>query len=290
MPRIENLFIYPVKSCGTIPLTSVEIGPQGFLNDRRWIIVDGAGEKLTQREQPRLARVDVILADGALTLSSAGHGSVTISVDERPTQSQRVNVWGDDSPGLIEHGGACDWISSYLGLEAKILRFDDGDRREVGETWGGTSGATIQFPDCTPLHVTTLSSLAALNEWRREEGIGDSPMDRFRPNIVLSGTEAWEEDSWPALSGPNGIRLDVVRPTSRCRTTLVDQGTADVEANGNLHVLTKHRLFKNYVGRPGAFFGVQTLVEGCSGKRLQVGDELEICEQGQGLPGVPRLF
>ncbi|MEZ5701143.1 MAG: MOSC N-terminal beta barrel domain-containing protein [Burkholderiaceae bacterium] len=38
--RIEQLWIYPVKSCAGIALTEVELTPTGLRGDRQWMVVD----------------------------------------------------------------------------------------------------------------------------------------------------------------------------------------------------------------------------------------------------------
>jgi uncharacterized protein YcbX len=170
------------------------------------------------------------------------------------------------------------------------LRFDESKRREVVPEWGGgLSHAHIAFNDCLPVLITNTKSLDALNDWRTEEGLEPCGMDRFRPNIVVTGAAPWEEDSWPAVSGPDGVHLDITRPCSRCAVPNNDQSTGIPEERGNLQLLSARRLFKNYLGRPGAYFGVQALVTGCEGKVIRVGDVLEPAQQSAGLPSPPRF-
>jgi uncharacterized protein YcbX len=171
-----------------------------------------------------------------------------------------------------------------------LLRFDESRRRDVVPEWGGgESGAHIAFNDCLPILITNTRSLDALNDWRTEQGLAPCPMDRFRPNIVVTAHTAWEEDEWPAVAGGEGIHLDITRPCSRCTVPNNDQETGRPESEGNLQILSKRRLFKNYLGRPGAFFGVQSLVQGCEGRSIAVGDQLQVAPQSLSLPSTPRL-
>lgn len=288
---VTSLHVYPVKGCKGIDLQEATFGPRSLRLDRHWIIIDADGEKITQREEPRLALIRTLIKDDTLTLSADGHGRTHIDLNTVPERARNVDVWGDDSPGLVERHEASQWLSEFLKQPVTLLRFDESKTREVVPEWGGgKSGAHIAFNDCLPVLITNTKSLDALNDWRAEEGLSPCDMDRFRPNIVVTGSEPWEEDSWPALSGQNGVQLDITRPCSRCAVPNVEQKTGVPEERGNLQVLSKRRLFKNYLGRPGAYFGVQALVSGCAGRQIRVGDVLEPAEQSTDLPSVPRFL
>jgi uncharacterized protein YcbX len=287
---VASLHVYPVKGCKAIDLQEATFGPRSLQYDRHWIIVDAEGEKLTQREEPRLALIQTEIRDDTLTMSVDGHGRSHIDVNTIPEQERNVDVWGDDSPGLVERQEASQWLSDFLRQPVTLLRFNEDKRRDVVPEWGGgESRAHIAFNDCLPVLITNTKSLDALNDWRAEEGLDPCTMDRFRPNIVVTGPGAWEEDEWPAISNGSGLHLDITRPCSRCQVPNVDQRTGVPEQRGNLHVLGKRRLFRNYLGRPGAFFGVQALVSGCEGRRIKVGEAFEPTDQSADLPGVPRF-
>ena len=288
---VAGLHVYPVKACKAIDLQEATFGPRSLKYDRHWIIVDAEGEKLTQREEPRLALIHTQIKDDTLTLSADGHGRTHIDINTVPEKAKNVDVWGDDSPGLIERKEASEWLSHFLRQPVTLLRFDESKQRPVVPEWGGgRTTAHIAFNDCLPVLITNTRSLDALNDWRAEDGLQPCRMDRFRPNIVVTANEAWEEDTWPAVSNGSGIHLDVTRPCSRCKVPNNDQQTGVPEPEGNLHVLGRRRSFKNYLGRPGVFFGVQALVTGCEGRALRVGDRLEPADQAPGLPPVPRFM
>ncbi len=289
--KVASLHVYPVKGCRGIDLQEAEFGTRSLKYDRHWIVVDAEGEKITQREEPRLALIKIEIKDETLTLSADKHGRAHIAIKDVPEQERHVDVWGDDSPGLVERPEASQWLTDFLRQPVTLLRFNESKLREVVPEWGGgESKAHIAFNDCLPVLITNAKSLDALNDWRAEEGLAPCNMDRFRANIVVTGPQAWEEDTWPAISNGIGIRLDITRPCSRCGVPNVDQETGISEERGNLHVLGKRRHFKNYLGRPGAYFGVQALVMGCEGKLIRVGDEFEPADHAAGLPGVPRFI
>jgi uncharacterized protein YcbX len=71
------------------------------------------------------------------------------------------------------------------------------------------------------LLITTESSLEDLNRRMIERGKQPIPMSRFRPNIVIAGTEAWAEDHWLEVE-IGSMRFDLVKPCARCTITTVE--------------------------------------------------------------------
>lgn len=65
-------------------------------------------------------------------------------------------------------------------------------RRAVDANYAVHSGDVVSFADGYPLLLTTTASLADLNT-RLDTPL---PMDRFRPNVVVSEADAWAEDAW----------------------------------------------------------------------------------------------
>ena len=63
------------------------------------------------------------------------------------------------------------------------------------------------------------ASLAKLNELLGEEQA--VPMQRFRPNVVVAGTQPWEEDDWETytISGPAHApcKFSATMPCDRCK-------------------------------------------------------------------------
>src|SRR6202042_2850666 len=95
---VGSLFVYPVKSCRGIAVDEAEVGRRGFRHDRRWMIVDAAGEFVTQRTEPRLALVDVAIdpEHAALRLAAPGLGTLTLDIAPRHGARVRARVWHDE--------------------------------------------------------------------------------------------------------------------------------------------------------------------------------------------------
>ena len=69
---LESVHLYPIKSCaGIAPAEALPI-ETGFDLDRAWMVVDGAGEFVTQRELPRMALIRPTLKGEELILRAPG--------------------------------------------------------------------------------------------------------------------------------------------------------------------------------------------------------------------------
>jgi uncharacterized protein YcbX len=86
----------------------------------------------------------------------------------------------------------------------------------------GLEGDVVSFADGYPLLIAAASSLDDLNG-RLAEPV---PMNRFRPNVVVSGTAPWAEDGWRRLAIGNVV-LRIPKPCARCTVTTIDQRTAE---------------------------------------------------------------
>jgi uncharacterized protein len=200
MARIAGLFIYPVKSCAGVALTEAVLTETGLDLDRAWMVVDEHGEYVTQRELPRLALVRPTLKH-EVVLRAPGMLALHLAIDtvEEPV---KVRIWGDEVSAFDMGDTAAQWFSDFLGRKLRLVRFDPDHRRLSSMQWTGGVEAPNQFSDGYPVLVVSEASLASLNERLTAAGHGAVGMERFRPNIVLSGLEAHDEDRLPALPHP----------------------------------------------------------------------------------------
>jgi uncharacterized protein YcbX len=288
--EVTSLHIYPVKSCAGIDLSTAVITPKGFEYDRNWMIVDPTGNKLTQRECPAMVQIEPHIERDVLLLHARNISPLVIPLKSLQLTPCEVEIWGDRCQALDEGNRAARWISQVLQKDLRIVRFHPDHTRAVDSAWSGYTGAHTAFADMLPFLITAEESLAALNQEREKMELLPTPMNRFRPNIVIRGAGPYGEDQIPALRLPGtNAKLELVRPCSRCVIVDTDQDTGVKESKGNLRVLGAQRKFKNYKGESGVMFGVQALPLGAEGQTVSVGDVLSIEEQTEGLPPLPRL-
>jgi uncharacterized protein len=219
--RLTGLTVYPIKSARGIPLLESELDEFGLRYDRRWMVVDDSGTFLSQRSHPRLALVATSIEDGALRIEAPGMPQLETSLDPSPTVATRVRVWNDRCAATWLGERTARWFSDFLGLPCNLVHMADEIVRPADRSYA-PEGTRVSFADAFPFLIISEASLADLNR-RLTEPV---PMNRFRPNLVIAGSEPYAEDEWDRVE-INGIRLRVVKPCDRCVVTTTDQATAE---------------------------------------------------------------
>ncbi|MFJ1646272.1 MOSC domain-containing protein [Streptomyces sp. NPDC088258] len=294
---LHALWVHPVKSmAGHTPAGAV-VEPWGLAGDRRWTLIDGTGKAVTQRQQPRLALIAVEpRPDGGVRLSGPGLEPLTVAVPPAGGPAGRttggsaavgttvVDIFGTRVESVPAAAGPSDVhrrLSRYLGVEVRLVHLDDPARRRPVDPDYGRPGETVSFADGFPLLVTTLASLDALNALVRQ---GDHPaeaplpMDRFRPNLVVAGTEPWAEDGWRRIA-VGEVTFRVAKPCGRCVITTTDQRTAE-RGREPLRTLGRHRRFDGRL-----VFGQNLVPEGTG--TLRAGDPVTVLERRAPAPADP---
>jgi len=273
---VSQLFVFPVKGCRGITLREATLAATGLeidgIGDREWVIVDGDSEFLSQREHPKLALVDTRYTPSSLRLKAPGMLQLEV-----PFASEgdvvKARVW-DDTVSAVTQGEIADaWFSNYLGVSARLLRFDPEHTRLASHRWTGKDDAPYKFADAFPLLVTSEASLADLNRRLQQRGLAAIDMQRFRPNLVLAGIEAYEEDYVDRIRIGDAV-LRVVKPCARCSVPGVDPATGE-------HSSVVPDLLATYRGRTGGepqgvMFGVNAIVESGAGSLLRAGSAAEV--------------
>ncbi len=225
---LASLHIHPVKSCGGIAIPEGLLIETGLEFDRAWMVVDEHGDMLTQRELPKMALIQPTLRHSDIVLRAPGMLALHLQLDavEAPT---RVRVWNDVVKAYDMGDLAAQWFSDSLGRKLRLARFDPEEKRLSDLKWTGALAAENAFADAFPLLVANSASLADLNARLAARGAAPVTMNRFRPNLVLDGLAAWDEDSIDEITlatdeGPVLLRL--VKPCTRCSIPNVDPATA----------------------------------------------------------------
>ncbi|WP_225783696.1 MOSC domain-containing protein [Xenophilus sp. Marseille-Q4582] len=230
---IARLIVYPVKSCAGVDLPESLLVETGLEFDRAWMVVDEAGEFVSQRELPRMALIRPQMKHTEMVLRAPGMLALHIAYDrvEAPVQA---TVWKDTVAAFDMGDVAAQWFSDFLSApghprKLRLVRFDPAHRRLSSRKWTGEVEAEVQFADGFALLVAGDGSLAELNERLAAAGHGPVGMERFRPNIVLAGVAPHDEDRLEMMhvrTGEGVARLQPVKPCSRCPIPDIDPATA----------------------------------------------------------------
>ncbi len=227
---IAALYLHPIKSCAGLAVDEALLIETGLQLDRAWMVTDANGGMITQRQQPRLALVQLTLRADDMVLRAPGMLALHVSLDavEEPT---RARVWNDEVKAYDMGRLASQWFSDFLDQPARLLRFDPEQKRLSDPAWAGDVQAENAFGDGFPLLVASRASLDDLNQRLAARGAAGVSMPRFRPNLVLDGLQAYDEDSLDELqidTGEGPVRLKLVKPCARCSIPNVDLETAVV--------------------------------------------------------------
>ena len=229
---IARLFVYPIKSCAGVELPEALLTETGLEFDRAWMVVDANNEFVTQRELPRMALIRPQLKHMEMVLRAPGMLALHIAFD-RVEQPVRVKVWNDEVAAYDMGDIAAQWFSDFLSepgrpQKLRLARFDPEQKRLSSLQWTGGVEAQNHFADGFALLVASEASLAELNDKLVAAGHAAVGIERFRPNIVLAGIEAQDEDRLETMhiaTGEGEARLQPVKPCSRCPIPDIDPAT-----------------------------------------------------------------
>ncbi|WP_368497365.1 MOSC domain-containing protein [Marinobacter sp. 2_MG-2023] len=214
--KVHSLHIYPVKSLTGIQVSSLEMDDFGPKGDRRWMVVDTDRNFVTQRATPELAKITTSVSDAGVNIHIPGEGDFALKATG---EELRVLVWRDWVKAQEGESDASEALSRFCGKDLRFVYMPDSSFRRV-DAGRVTEYRRVGFADGFPFLITSLASLKELN------GRLEVPVDmrRFRPNIVVEGAAAWQEDRWcELLIGEQ--RFSIVKPCSRCVLTTVDPDT-----------------------------------------------------------------
>ena len=232
--QIAELWIYPVKSCAGIAVQQARLSRHGLEWDRHWMVVAPNGEFLTQRSHPRMALIRPEITHEYLLLHFAGQSSLQIPLRAQGDKCQ-ARVWNDwvQAWDLGEWAApARAWLSQVLGMDCRLVRFDPSQPRQASERWVADGDAPVHFADGYPLLVLSQSAVDELNQRLVQAGKAAVDARRFRPNIVIAGIQAHDEDRVEQLDvlddllKLSGLNLRPCKPCTRCPIPDIDPDTA----------------------------------------------------------------
>ncbi|MCO7240656.1 MOSC domain-containing protein [Aeromicrobium sp. CnD17-E] len=279
-PTVASLWRYPVKSCRGESLARVEVEPWGLAQDRRWMVVDPAGGMVTARELNRLLVVHATLTDDGLRLTVPGAAAVDVPLPD-PTAQVPISIWSSRLTAADAGDGAATWLGEVLGRQVRLVHLDDPRRRPTSPTYSEPDDR-VSLADGYPLLLTTRASAEAVSA-----AAGTPvPMHRYRPNLVVEGTEPWGEDTWRRFR-IGDVTFRVVKGCARCvMTTMEPDHDAGTVARGPEPTRTLAQLRR--FGK-GVWFGVNVIPDRPlpTGATIALGDPVEVLEAAE--PGMPPI-
>jgi len=235
MITLTEITIYPVKSMAGISVESSAMDAMGLQYDRRWMVVSPAGKFITQRSHPQMALIQPYLHHGQLTLNSFGLENHIVPLATSHSPRKSVQVWNDTLQAQHLSAETDHWLEQTLGEPCHLVYIDAQEVRQCDLNYA-RAGDRIGFADGFPLLLISQASLDDLNTKLAQP----VSMQRFRPNLVVSGCDAFAEDTWQSMH-INTLKFQLVKPCSRCIITTVNPQLGLVTSPEPLRTLATYR-------------------------------------------------
>ncbi len=217
MIHVTSISRYPIKSSMEISLQESIVEKRGLAYDRLWAIFDKEGQALTGRKYPQLLDIKGDIQNEQLDIYHKSEKVLSIPLRATEHDSKTVKIFSYVLKGTDVSEQCNQWFSEFLQLDCQFLYQNPLDQRNVLEKHGGKENDVVGFADQCPLLLTSEASLKDLNSKMDKNLL----MNRFRPNIVVKGNQAFEEENWSKIK-IGDCEFHVNQPCIRCVFTTID--------------------------------------------------------------------
>jgi len=264
---LAGLYIYPVKSAAGMACSEAMLGPYGLQHDREWMVVDAAGNFVTQRNEPRLALLHTAIEGNQLRMTSPVGFAPLLDLQHEGV-IRHVQVWRANVPAFDAGDEMAEFLADWLGKPLRLVRFDTRQQRLSNQDWTAGLEVPTLFSDGYPMLVLSRASIADLSTRVGQE----LPVQRFRPNLLLDGVSAYAEDAASELR-LGDVRIALTKACTRCVITTIDHNTGERTGEEPLRTLKTYRYD---AGLRGVVFGRNAYATAGVGSMLRCGDALRL--------------
>ena len=252
---LASIHLYPIKSLGGFEVAQARLTDRGLQHDRRWMLVDEDDRFVSQREIATMACLHCTPHDYGFRVTDIRSGA-TLDMPWQFAEGAEcsVIVWDDRMTALEADGSFSAWFCERLGRTLRLVYMPERSERAVDRTYA--EGIT-SFSDGFPYLIISQASLDDLND--RIPHTERIPMDRFRPNLVIAGGSAFQEDGWERIT-IDGVNFELVKPCSRCMITTTDQRSGE-RSKEPLRTLAKYRSGLSVARNGKVDFGMNAMAE-----------------------------
>ena len=274
--KISALTIYPIKALAGIELQRAVVTRHGLQHDRRFMLTDPSGKFMTQRANPELTAFSVQLNGSHLVVTHPAAGSIEFPANPREGHSSKATVWDDTVDVTPVSKDVDTFFSDAIGSSVRLVGMPESSIRQVDQAYGREQDV-VSFADGYPILVLGSASIEELNARIASRGNDPVPVNRFRPNILISGAAPWEEDTgtamhFPALPFPR-VSIRLVKPCARCLVIRTDQQTGQRHAEP-LETLLTYRKTESKV-----LVGMNAIPEEATiGRVIEVGESFTVSD------------
>ena len=204
MPRVARLSIAPVRSLGLEHPESIEVGPKGVLEDRRFFLADASNRLVDRLVVGSLVQISAHTNPEATVLRLTFPDGRVIEDEVALADPIETPIHGRTGVGHVVVGPWAEALSAFCGREIRLVRCDNP---------GGTRVA----------NAVSLVGDGSLGVLARQAGVDGVDARRFRMLMELEGAEPHEEDTWIGGRVVVGdAELQITKPDARCAITTQD--------------------------------------------------------------------
>jgi len=270
MIKVSEINIYPIKSLGRISKKKISVEFNGLSNDRNLMLIDNNNQFITQRKYPSLALISVTEKGQGFIIQAPNKKDLIFSKNSLTANREKVTIWKDTCSAIFANETINLWFSEYLGFAVSLVAYDHLNPRATDPLFSNEKDI-VSFADGFPILVISQASLDDLNS----RLINPVTMQRFRPNIVVEGCGAFNEDQWRNIKIAD-VEFEAVKICSRCILTTINPITGVKDENGEpLKTLSQFR--KNVSGvknEKGVFFGMNLIPRSMG--EINISDEVVV--------------
>lgn len=241
---VTKIYIYPVKSCRGIETTEADAFEMGLqyknINDRHWIVVDGKGNMLTQRQLPKLAMVVPSIHVHELHLNAEDMETLKLPIhmdfpgDDNVTS---IKIHRTEARGADCGEAAADWISTYLKKPGcRIMYFLPEFQPRVVKDNQHVKHLCLDkdktaYQDIAPVLLVVQESV---EDFARQVPDSNVSEVNYRPNILVSCSKAFDEEKWSTFQIGKDVSGRVIFKCSRCTLPCVNPETGQMDTKFTL--------------------------------------------------------
>lgn len=230
--------------------------------DRRWMLIDDRGNKISQREVEIMSQISVSYASGFAFQVSFQGLSIEIPNHCNPiAETTKAKIWDDICDVKLMPDSYHKWFSNILGKSCRLVFIPNQSKRQSKEYDVGLADGYHSL-------ILSKESVDLLNTKLVDVQVSTR---NFRPNLVFTGGTPHIEDDWVGKEIMVGdSKFFGAKICGRCKVITIDPDTSTVNP-----IITKELVSYRFKTEPSKniFFGLNIANIG-SGGIVRVGDEV----------------
>ena len=224
MGQIIDLNCFLLKSCAPIKRNSFDCHLLGVEYDGlfdRCFVISQNGKQVTARVYPKMVLIEPKVIGNHLNLSAPGKSDFVLNLNDLREESINGNVecWYAKVNGIDAGDAVANWLSEFIVDKPGVFRLlyypysyptkGVAEKDKVYKAYRNEDAGT--YHDKTSYMLINQASIDELNS-HLDHVV--KPL-QFRPNLVVKGPGAYDEDNWKWVKVGDNVVYRVLKPCTR---------------------------------------------------------------------------